>query len=129
MGTTAFWAMADLMPEVTESLVSLMVGLAPISVCGQMSGPVRYLAPISGQIERMMSFTGNSEFGTRQNILQVFPSLCEPVPVSEIQGLQYILTQNNSLLLQKFEHGRLPKPTGGSPDVVHLIINAPQGSE
>ena len=41
MGTTAFWAMADLMPEVTESLVSLMVGLAPISVCGQMSGPVR----------------------------------------------------------------------------------------
>ena len=42
MGTTAFWAMADIMPEVTESLVSLMVGLAPISVCGQMSGPVRY---------------------------------------------------------------------------------------
>ena len=100
MGTTAFWAMADIMPEVTESLVSLMVGLAPISVCGQMSGPVRYdnydvnacdidgngryLAPISGQIERMMSFTGNSEFGTRQNILQVFPSLCEPVPVSDI---------------------------------------------
>ena len=42
MGTTAFWAMADIMPEVTQSLVSLMVGLAPISVCGQMSGPVRY---------------------------------------------------------------------------------------
>ena len=42
----------------------------------------RYLAPISGQIERMMSLTGNSEFGTRQNILQAFPSLCEPVPVS-----------------------------------------------
>ena len=46
-----------------------------------------------------------------------------------VQGLQYVLTQNNSLLLQKLEHGRLPKPTGGSPDVVHLIINAPQGSE
>ena len=46
-----------------------------------------------------------------------------------IQGLQYILTQNNSLLLKKLEHGRLPKPIGGSPDVVHLIINAPQGSE
>ena len=44
----------------------------------------RYLAPISGQIERMMSFTGNSEFGTRQNILQAFPSLCEPVPVSRV---------------------------------------------
>ena len=46
-----------------------------------------------------------------------------------IQGLQYILTQNNSSLLQNFESERLPKPTGGSPDVVHLIINAPQGSE
>ena len=36
----------------------------------------------------MMSFTGNSEFGTRQNILQVFPSLCEPVPVSDKQLLE-----------------------------------------
>jgi len=98
MGTTAFWAMADIMPEVTQSLVSLMVGLAPISVCGQMSGPVRYLAPISGQIERMMSFTGNSEFGTRQNILQVFPSLCEPVPIS-VKDTEEVasLSQNSSL--------------------------------
>ena len=38
-----------------------------------------------------------------------------------IQGLQYILTQNNSSLLQNFESERLQKPTGGSPDVVHLI--------
>ena len=79
MGTTAFWVMADTRPEMAESLVSLMVGLAPISVASQMSGPVRYLAPMSSQIERMMSFTGNSEFGTRQDILQAFPSLCEPV--------------------------------------------------
>ena len=46
-----------------------------------------------------------------------------------IQGLQYILTQSNSLLLLNFESERLPEPTGGSPDVVHLIINASQASE
>ena len=38
-----------------------------------------------------------------------------------IQGLQYILSQNSSSLLQNFESERLQKPTGGSPDVVHLI--------
>ena len=49
--------------------------------------------------------------------------------LKHIHGLQYILSQKNSLLLEKLDHWRLPKPTGGSPDVVHLIINAPQGSE
>ena len=39
----------------------------------------------------------------------------------DIQGLQYILTHTNSLLLQNFESEKLPGPTGGSPDVVHLL--------
>ena len=37
-----------------------------------------------------------------------------------LQGLQEVLSQNNSLLLR--ESGRLPESTGGSPDVVHLNI-------
>ena len=41
--------------------------------------------------------------------------------LGQMQGLQYILTQNNSSLLQNFESERLPRPNGGSPDVVHLI--------
>ena len=45
----------------TESLVSLMVGLAPISVCGQMSGPVRYdvfltLVSLSSQKDIILLF-------------------------------------------------------------------------
>ena len=67
----------------------------------------RYLAPISGQIERMMSFTGNSEFGTRQNILQAFPSLCEPVPVSSVRHRNKIFLCIFPLLdLRSQQHGR-----------------------
>ena len=58
-------------PELAESLVSLMVGLAPVSVATQIQGPARYIAPLGDQIERMMSLTGNQEFGTRENLLQV----------------------------------------------------------
>ena len=61
-------------PELAESLVSLMVGLAPVSVATQIQGPARYIAPLGDQIERMMSLTGNQEFGTRENLLQV-PSI------------------------------------------------------
>ena len=49
-------------PELAESLVSLMVGLAPVSVATQIQGPARYIAPLGDQIERMMSLTGNQEF-------------------------------------------------------------------
>ena len=38
-----------------------------------------------------------------------------------IQGHSQHLSENNSLLLTKYESERLPEPTGGSPDVVHLI--------
>ena len=38
-----------------------------------------------------------------------------------IQGHSQHPSENNGLLLTKYESERLPEPTGGSPDVVHLL--------
>ena len=38
-----------------------------------------------------------------------------------IQGLRELWSESFCLLLQKYESERLLDPTGGSPDVVHLI--------
>ena len=38
-----------------------------------------------------------------------------------LQGHSQHPSENNGLLLPKYESERLPEPTGGSPDVVHLI--------
>lgn len=86
MGTTAFWVMCNEFPGLTENLVSLMVGMAPASVISRMSSPIRYIAPLSDQIERMMSLTGNSEFGTRENFLQAFPSVCATISNTTLEA-------------------------------------------
>ena len=39
----------------------------------------------------------------------------------DIQGHSQHPSENNGLLLTKYESERLPEPTGGSPDVVHLL--------
>ena len=39
----------------------------------------------------------------------------------QLQGHSQHPSENNGLLLPKYESERLPEPTGGSPDVVHLI--------
>ena len=39
-----------------------------------------------------------------------------------IQGLSQRRSENNGLLLPKYESEGLPDPTGGSTDVVHLLI-------
>ena len=41
-----------------------------------------------------------------------------------IQGHSQHPSENNGLLLPKYESERPPKPTGGSPEVVHLIKHA-----
>ena len=41
-----------------------------------------------------------------------------------IQGHSQRWSENNGLLLPKYESDGLPKPTGGSSDVVHLLIYA-----
>ena len=40
----------------------------------------------------------------------------------KIQGLSQRRSENNGLLLPKYESEGLPDPTGGSTDVVHLLI-------
>ena len=40
----------------------------------------------------------------------------------KVQGLSQRRSENNGLLLPKYESEGLPDPTGGSTDVVHLLI-------
>ena len=44
------------------------------------------------------------------------------VNIKYIQGLSQRRSENNGLLLPKYESEGLPDPTGGSTDVVHLLI-------
>jgi len=95
MGTTTFWVMCNEFPELASSLVSLMVGLAPVSVVSRMTSPVKYIAPISNQIERMISLTGNSEFGKKRGSFVKILSLCDSFTVEK--NLSVEVSQNNSM--------------------------------
>ena len=45
----------------------------------------RYIAPVADKIEKIVSMTGNSEFGTtavevmKENILRAVPGICGPI--------------------------------------------------
>ena len=56
-------------PEMSRRLVSLMIGLAPVSVPANPRSPVKFLMPVADQIERMLSMTGNSEFGAQDSLM------------------------------------------------------------
>ena len=57
-----------------------MVGLAPVSVTANPRSPVKFLMPVADQIERMLSMTGNSEFGSNDGFLSdLKSSLCGQV--------------------------------------------------
>ena len=63
----------------------------------------------------------NGTKGHRASSLN-FKCKCVLVPCFDnIQGHSQHQSKNNGLLLPKYESERLPEPTGGSPDVVHLI--------
>ena len=49
-------------------------------------------------------------------------SILGPEWWGQIQGLSQRRSENNGLLLPKYESEGLPDPTGGSTDVVHLLI-------
>ena len=67
-------------PELSSSLVRLMIGLAPVSVPANPKSPIRFLMPMADQIERMLSMTGNSEFGSKDGFLSdLESSLCGQV--------------------------------------------------
>ena len=57
-----------------------MIGLAPVSVTANPRSPVKFLMPVADQIERMLSMTGNSEFGSKDGFLSALQSsLCGQV--------------------------------------------------
>ena len=61
---------------------------------------------------------------TKKILKQVFLLLlCKDLlgPDLHLQGHSQHQSENNGFLLIKYESERLPEPTGGLPDVVHLI--------
>ena len=70
-------------PELSRSLVRLMIGLAPVTMPANPKSPIKFLMPVADQIERMLSITGNSEFGSNDGFLSdLKSSLCGQVTMS-----------------------------------------------
>lgn len=79
MGTTAFWVMMNRHPEM-NSLIKLMVGMAPVAASTNMYSPIKYIAPVADQVERMLTFTGQYEFGSRGSLFSdLSETLCSQV--------------------------------------------------
>ena len=56
-------------PGLADRLVSLMVGFAPVTATANMFSPIRLIAPVADQVERVLSMTGNSEFGAQDSLM------------------------------------------------------------
>ena len=85
MGTTAFWVFCNEYPQLSQSLVKLMIGMAPVTAVQNITPTLRYIAPLGDKIEKVATLTGNSQFGTtaveilKDNILKAVPGICGPI--------------------------------------------------
>ena len=79
MGTTAFWVMMNRHPEM-NSVISLMVGMAPVAASTNMASPIKYIAPVADQVERMLTMAGQYEFAPRGSLISdISETLCSQV--------------------------------------------------
>jgi len=79
MGTTAFWVMVNRHPEMNR-MIELMVGMAPVASSTNMYSPIKYIAPVADQVERMLTLTGQYEFGARSSLFShITETLCNQV--------------------------------------------------
>jgi len=79
MGTTAFWVMMNRYPQM-NSMIQLMVGMAPVAAAEHMYSPIKYIAPVAGPVERVLSMTGQYEFWPRGSLFtDISETLCDKV--------------------------------------------------
>lgn len=79
MGTTSFWVMMNMRPWMNAK-IRLMVGLAPVAAVPSMYSPLRYLTPVATEVEKVLSLTGQYEFGARDSLFSgITETLCERV--------------------------------------------------
>eukprot|EP00092_Neocalanus_flemingeri_P010625 GFUD01011447.1.p1 GENE.GFUD01011447.1~~GFUD01011447.1.p1 ORF type:complete len:260 (-),score=61.54 GFUD01011447.1:51-830(-) len=79
MGTTAFWVMLNRYPEM-NSMIRLMVGMAPVAAVPHMQSPIKFIAPVANQVERVLSMTGQYEFWSRGSLFaDISETLCDEV--------------------------------------------------
>ena len=50
----------------------------------------------------MMSLTGNSEFGTRENFLQAFPSVCATVSIIIYKNIEINVKIDTFIIIIRF---------------------------
>ena len=63
-------------PEM-NSVISLMVGMAPVAASTNMASPIKYIAPVADQVERMLTMAGQYEFAPRGSLIS--ETLCNQV--------------------------------------------------
>ncbi|XP_029675083.1 lipase 3-like [Formica exsecta] len=70
MGTTTFYVMASVHPEITR-MVQIMISLAPTAFINHMKSPIRYLVPFWKMFQKMTQFFFHGEF-LRSDFLRFF---------------------------------------------------------
>jgi len=66
-------------PEM-NSVISLMVGMAPVAASTNMASPIKYIAPVADQVERMLTMAGQYEFAPRGSLISdISETLCSQV--------------------------------------------------
>ena len=60
-----------------NSVISLMVGMAPVAASTNMASPIKYIAPVADQVERMLTIAGQYEFAPRGSLIS--ETLCSQV--------------------------------------------------
>jgi len=77
MGTTAFWVMMNQHPHL-NTIVSLMIGMAPVAAASHMFSPIKYIAPVAKEVEHMLKMTGQYEFWSRGSLFaELSGKLCD----------------------------------------------------
>nr|XP_012231416.1 PREDICTED: lipase 3-like [Linepithema humile] len=69
MGTTTFYVMAIKRPEIAK-MVRVMISLAPAAFVGNMTGPLRLIAPFISSIEAVLRSLGVNELLPKNSLLQ-----------------------------------------------------------
>ena len=66
-----------------NSVISLMVGMAPVAASTNMASPIKYIAPVADQVERMLTMAGQYEFAPRGSLISdISETLCSQVRIT-----------------------------------------------
>jgi len=122
MGTTTFMIMANLHPEMQEHII-LANFFAPVAYVEHLKGPLRLLAPIEPEVEKVLAGLGIGQLFPSNHLMDFISDYtCQDKDIAQVicSSVIYLLCgfdspQMNTTLLQAITHHT---PAGASVDTV-----------